>query len=990
MAGATWSKQRLSAREIEQIVEALPWEKLHGQDFGIELLRAFGKPKATLNQLRPSDAETSSPDHDHSRPHDSHPHASSFTGKAGRRNVAEYPFSEVALPKVLYFKPLEETRELSKEMLLDQVTILATCELTARYKFRFVVVSDYTHIAARDMLTGDTLFIEYADFKDHYRFFLPLAGMEKNHQIAETAADVKAAEYMGKLFDELRKGNPDLLSTEASRHAVNVFFMRLLFCFFAEDTGIFSPDQFTGTIKECTLEDGSDVHLLIADIFRSLDTPPSLADGRPKSEALSPLVRDFPYVNGKLFSREGLASRISSVSRNVPSSIDEAEWASTDSAASREGLGLEIPRFTRRARQHLIDLGQANEWADVNPDIFGSMFQAVVDPEQRANLGQHYTSVPNILKTIDPLFLGELRREVERADEMTDRGAITHLEKLLTRMERIKIADFACGSGNFLVIAYKCLRALEHQILRKLGELHGFHQGLLDSHIRLENFYGVEIDDFPAEVATLALWLAKHQMNMEFLDEFGVEIPLIPLRESATVVCANAARMNWEEFCPHSPDDEVYLISNPPYLGSTWQGKEQKEDFELYYGDKKYPKTLDYVALWVLKAGDYIHGSRAQFAFITTNSITQGSQVPLLFPPLFKRGLEIGYAYTSFKWENNATGNAGVTVIVLNMRDSAYYPKASHTLYTGDIAQAVSNINGYLIDAPNIAVEKRSKPSSPLLPPMNFGNKPTDGGHLLLDPAEMLRLIDTTPEAERFIRPIMGSAEFINGKDRFCLWITDEEAEEAQKIPVLARRIEAVREVRLASSDSGAHKLAATPWRFREQYGAGVTKLIVPAVSSERREYVPIGYLGPETIISNLAFTVYDAEPWLFALLTSRMHMAWLRTVGGKLKTDYRYSNTIVYNTFPVPTLSEHDKQTLTDTALRILDVREYYSECTLADLYDPEKMPDPLRLAHRENDAAVDRLYLREAGKPATASYAGDENRLAHLFALYSQQTTH
>ena len=523
---------------------------------------------------------------------------------------------------------------------------------------------------------------------------------------------------------------------------------------------------------------------------------------------------------------------------------------------------------------------------------------------------------------------------------------------------------------------------LEHAIREQLQQLSGDYQSqlLLDSVVRIENFYGIEIDDFPAEIAVLSLWIAKHQMNVEFKQKFGTSIPLIPLREAGAIRCGNAARLDWQEVCPNDGEEEIYLIGNPPYAGSKKQTKEQKADFPFVFGSKKHSKDLDYVSLWFIKGAEYISGTKAQLAFVSTKSIAQGGHVALFFPHIFSQQVEIGYAYHSFKWTNNAKDSAGVTVIVLSLRTKDI--KSPKYIFSGGVRTEAKNINGYLMDSPNILIESRKK--SPLFsefPTMVFGNMPLQGGSLLLDPLEYKDILEQSPDSVKYIRKIVGSAEFINGKDRWCLWITDEQSGEALKIPAVAKRAEKVREKRTSSSDPGARKIAETPWRFREQHGDGVDKLIVPRVSSERREYIPIGYLGPDTVISDSAFAVYDAEPWLFGLLTSRMHMVWTRTVGGRMKTDYRYSSTVVYNNFPVPKLSARSKSELTDAALRVLDVREYHSEMTLAQLYDPDTMPQDLRMAHEQLDLLVDSLYR-------DTPFASDDERLKRLFNLYLKQT--
>lgn len=894
---------RLSVRELEERVGALAGR--NSQELLYDLLTAYGRSASSMTRLRKGDL-----------------------------NVARHPEKgEVAQKNVVYFRPVPH--QASTDELLELMSELTDAEHVTRYSPRFVLVTDYHRLLAYDTRTRETLSTPLAEIGQHVAFFLPWAGMEKTTYISEHHADRKAADKMAVLFDELLKVTPSLKETAQSRHNLNTFFSRLLFCFFAEDTEVFSSNQFTNAVGSLTLTDGSDTHEVIAQIFAALD-----AESREDKPAVA---AGFPYVNGRLFAVQP---------------------------------GQYVPVFNARARSLLLELG-ALQWGDINPDIFGSMFQSVIDEGQRANLGQHYTSVPNILKTIEPLFLDDLKDQLAAAE-----GSPRRLQKLLERIARIKVFDPACGSGNFLVIAYKELRKLEHTILEKLQELSGDYQSqlLLESRIRIENFYGIEIDDFPAEIAVLSLWIAKHQMNVEFKQKFGTSIPLIPLREAGAIRCGNAARLDWQEVCPNNGEEEIYLIGNPPYVGSSMQTKEQKADFPFVFGKRKYAKSLDYVSLWFVSGADYIAGTRAQLAFVSTNSVVQGDHVALLFPHIFDQHVEIGYAYHSFKWTNNAKGNAGVTVIVLSLRPEG--TKSPKYIFSGGVRTGAKNINGYLLDAPNIILESPSKPICKDINLMVYGNKPVDGGNLFIaDKKQLDNIISSYPESGKYIRPILGSAEFINGKDRWCLWITDEQAEEALKIPAIAERAERVRQKRLESTKKQTLQFAEKPWRFVEARYQETDKLIVPRVSSERREYIPIGYLGPDTVISDSAFAVYGAEPWLFALLTSRMHMVWTRTVGGRMKTDYRYSNTVVYNNFPVPDLSARAKSELTDAALRVLDVREYHSEMTLAQLYDPDTMPQDLRIAHEQLDLLVDSLYR-------DTLFASDDERLKRLFTLYLKQT--
>ena len=602
---------RLNRKAVEERVAPLAGREGYDRDFIFDLLLAYGKPQGNVTRLR-----------------------------NGSLNVAIDPLTEVAQKNVVYFK---ETASDPLEVIED----LKSSPAVVRFSTRFVIVTDYTELVAHDIKTNETIGFPIREIDQHFTFFLPWAGMEKAQYAGESHADVKAAERMGKLFDELLQANPGIFDDERGRHSLNIFFTRLLFCFFAEDTGIFGDNQFTNAIGSQTQSDGSDLAEFLTDLFKALDT----ADPADKPKHLA----EFPYVNGRLFTVKD----------------DQA-----------------VPRFTKQARDELIAAGTLI-WRDINPDIFGSMFQAIVTPGKRSDLGQHYTSVPNILKTIEPLFLDELKAELNEAQDSERR-----LIRLLDRIATIKVFDPACGSGNFLVIAYKELRKLEHAILERLAELSSSHQVLwADSKINIENFYGIEIDDFAVEVAILSLWIAKHQMNREFREKFKVEIPLIPLRETGQIKAGNATRVDWNDVCPNNGEAEIYLIGNPPYKGSSEQTTEMKADFPPVFGTSSYPKNLDYIALWFIKGSRYISGSRAELAFVTTNSVAQGQHVELMFPGVFALDLEIGYAYTSFKWENNAKYNAGVTVAVISLRNRSARPKY---IFTDGLQIEATNINGYL------------------------------------------------------------------------------------------------------------------------------------------------------------------------------------------------------------------------------------------------------------------------------------------------------
>lgn len=881
---------RLSLKAIEERVKPLAGRTSYDREIIFDLLLAYGRSKGNITRLR-----------------------------NGSLNIAADPDREVAQKNVVYFREAEGD-------LLQELEELRVSPTAVKFSPRFLIVTDYTEAVVLDTKTMENRTFLLREIDQYFTFFLPWAGMEKAQYTAESHADVRAAEKMGQLFDELASANPGLLENPSARHGLNVFFTRLLFCYFAEDTGIFTENQFTNAVGSHTLEDGSDTADFIKDLFTALDE----ADPAKKPAHLA----SFPYVNGRLF---------------------------------RADAQLTVPRFSRMARELLIELGR-QIWLDINPDIFGSMFQAVITPGQRSNLGQHYTSVPNILKTIEPLFLDELKEEFDAAFDSPRK-----LERLLDRIARIKVFDPACGSGNFLVIAYKELRRLEHAILQRQQDLGANDVLFNESRINIENFYGIEIDDFAVEVAILSMWIAKHQMNREFHEQFGIAIPLIPLKETGQVRAGNATRVDWNEVCPNNGTDEIYLIGNPPYGGFSGMEASQKEDYAFALSGVSYSKKMDYVGLWIFKGSQYISCSRAQLAFVTTNSIFQGEHVNFIYPFLRQSKTEISYAYQSFKWENNAKGKAGVTVVVFGLRSQSDAPKY---LFINNIRQEVDNINLYLSDAPDVYPEKRKTPISKV-ETMALGSSPKDGGHLLLSEVERNQLLQDDRVSDGWLRNYVGSAEFIKGQERFCLLIPDADLEAALLVPSIRTRLDGVRLAREQSKKEATRRLGSYPNRFGEMRYRPTNSIIVPSVSSERREYIPIGYLGPDTVISNAAFAVYDAEPWLFGLLTSRMHMVWTRAVGGQLETRLRYSNTIVYNNFPVRELTGSEKQELAQLALRVLDVREYHCEKTLAELYDPELMPANLREAHEAVDAFVDGLYSKRM-------YETDEERLSDLFAMY------
>lgn len=630
--------------------------------------------------------------------------------------------------------------------------------------------------------------------------------------------------------------------------------------------------------------------------------------------------------------------------------------------------------FDRSSRRKLIECSHS-DWRGISPDIFGSMFQAVISPGQRRSLGQHYTSVTNIMKVLRPLFLDDLRSELDAISRMEEgRQRDRKAGAFIDRISKIRVFDPACGSGNFLIIAYKELCRLEMEATRLRSELP------LGLNIQLGNFYGIEIDDFPCEIARLSLWLSQHQMNTEYLREFGKTNPSLPLTSTGHIVNGNALALDWEDVC--RPHGEIYICGNPPYSGQGHLEGTKKADKDRIVGHVRNPGYLDYITPWFYLAAEYIaRNDNAESAFVTTNSIFQGMQVSL-WPEIFSKGVELSFCYESFQWRNNAKDNAGVTVTIAGMRKKGS-GRPCH-IYSDTERKRCHHISPYLRpDMDTMTVVTQTARPAQDVPEMEYGIKFADGGNLILSTSERNRLLEEHPEASRIVRKLLGAEEYINGKERWCLWIDDEDLGLARGIPEVARRLDEVRRFRLSSKKEPTRRKADTPWRADEYIRhRDSTKIIIPSVSSERREYIPIGFLPSDTVVSNLAFVIYNVPFWLFSILMSHMHMVWVRTVAGRLKNDYCYSSTLCYNTFPFPALSDAQRNQLMATAKGILSLRmTRYRDRTLAELYDPERMPDDLRAAHRANDLLVDTLYRR-------TGFESDDDRLEELFYRYKEMT--
>ncbi|MER0745855.1 DNA methyltransferase [Pseudomonas aeruginosa] len=823
---------------------------------------------------------------------------------------------------------------------------------TAKAKAKFILATDGADFEAEDLTSGETVACAFKDFPDHFGFFLPLAGISTVRQISENAFDIRATSRLNRLYVELLKDNPEW-GTAERRHDMNKLMARLIFCFFAEDTDIFvGRGRFTETIAQMSAKDSSNTHDVIATLFRTMNT-------KREDRAAAKIPRwaeDFPYVNGQLFSG-----------------------------------GDEVPRFSKIARSYLLHVGGL-DWTKINPDIFGSMIQAVAEDEERGELGMHYTSVPNILKVLNPLFLDDLRSKLEEAGD--NPRMLLNLRK---RMAKIRVFDPACGSGNFLVIAYKEMRAIEAEINRRRGEPDRA------SEIPLTNFRGIELRDFPAEIARLALVIAEYQCDVLYRGQKLALAEFLPLRNENWITCGNALRLDWLAICPptgtgvkvqtddlfQTPLDqaeidfvneggETYICGNPPYKGSQDQTPSQKADLAAAFAGRiKSTKSADYVSGWFILAHDYIIRSEATSAFVTTNSLNQGRQVSLLWPAILSTDLEIRFARPSFPWSNLASKKAAVTVSIVGLGRRSATPKL---VFTENAVQQAAYIGPYLVpDHATVVSPSRSLLSS--LSSMTNGSMPNDGGGLLLDADEYRELVRARPAAAAFCRKFLGSHDSIQGETRYCLWIADADVSSACANPEIAKRVQDVRAHRKGSDRPETNALASIPHAFGERRHQEGRALLIPRHSSESRPYLPSVLVNDDTVIGDSAIAMYGFTMPDVAIYSSRLHLVWIATVCGKIKEDYRYSNSLGWNTFPIPQLTDKNKADLTRCAEDILLAREHHFPATIADLYDPENMPADLRAAHDRNDEVLERIYIGRRFK-------NDTERLEKLFDLYTKMT--
>ena len=909
----------MNAVEIEQAVTDLAEQPFDQVEFPYAFLQAFGNKDTTLKRLR-----------------------SGATNKSDMGGVLQTSNIHLAVCE--------------SGKVTEILAALKASPATVRAKAKYVLATDGEMLEAEELASGETIACAYPEFPDHFGFFLPLAGISTVKQIRENSFDIRATSRLNRLYVELLKDNP-AWGTAERRYEMNHFMARLIFCFFAEDTDIFNgTGLFTETLSQMSDRDASNLHEVMGEIFRAMNTPIA----QRASANLARWADVFPYVNGGLFSGDP-----------------------------------DVPRFSRIARSYLLHIG-ALDWKQINPDIFGSMIQAVADDEERGALGMHYTSVPNILKVLNPLFLDDLRAKMEEAGDNS--RTLLNLRK---RLARIRVFDPACGSGNFLVIAYKQLREIENAINERRGE-----PGR-KSEIPLTNFRGIELRDFSAEIARLALIIAEYQCDVIYRGQKEALLEFLPLSSKNWITCGNALRLDWLQLMDEygtgvklQADDlfgsplqqaqidfeyesgETYVCGNPPYKGAREQLPEQKDDLRrIFDGVVKDWKSLDYVAGWFMKAAEYGEHANSVTAFVSTNSICQGQSVPILWPYILGNGHEIKFAHTSFKWSNLASNNAGVTVAIIGISKKATRAKKLFSL-TGEGATVkdVEYINAYLVAGANVIVSKRSASISGLSE-MSYGNYPGDGNYLTLSSDEKIILEKKRPDLKKIIRPVYGAQEFIKGLSRYCLWIDDENLELALSEPSVAQRVDAVRTTRLASRDGSLNKLAVRSHQYRDRNVATESLILVPTVSSERREYFPTELKRSAAVTTNQAFALYDAPLWNMALIASSMHLVWIAIVCGKMKTDFRYSNTLGWNTFPVPTLTGKNRADLTRCAEDILLARESHFPATIAELYDPETMPDNLRAAHERNDEVLERIYIGRRFK-------NDTERLEKLFDLYTEMT--
>lgn len=796
---------------------------------------------------------------------------------------------------------------------------------------KYILLSDFENFRLYDLEEEKTVKFKLNELVNNVQHFGYILGYQKKVYKEQDPANIKAAELMGKLHDRLKE-----IGYEG--HPLEVYLVRLLFCLFSDDTTIFNKQQFQDYIEQRTSEDGSDLAAKIQELFQVLDTPKEM-----RFKNLDEQLADFPYVNGKLFEEQ-----------------------------------LPTASFDSKMRQALLDCCSI-DWAKISPAIFGSMFQSVMNPQERRNLGAHYTSETNILKLIKPLFLDNLWTEFELIKRNKNK-----LPEFHKKLSTLKFLDPACGCGNFLVITYRELRLLEIEVLRAMNKSGQAFLNVRDILLLdVDQFYGIEFEEFPARIAEVAMWLIDHQMNMLISNEFGQYFARLPLKKSAKVLNGDAMLEDWENIVPKT--ELSFILGNPPFIGSKMMTQYQRDQIVNQFENMKGCGVLDYVTGWYIKAAKYIYGTSIRVAFVSTNSIVQGEQTSLLWGQmLIEHHIRIHFAHRTFKWSNEAKGNAAVYCVIIGF---ANYDSNNKLIYEYEDIKGeaheikAKNINPYLVDAKDLFIEKRSSPLTNV-PVIKFGNQPIDGGFLLLNECERNATLKNEPQIAKFIRRYLGSVEFINNIPRYCLWLKNAEPREMRESIFISKRLQEVRTFRESSAREDTRKLANSPSQFAFVSHNEKPYIIVPSVSSERRKFIPIGFMSPENIASNLCLIIPEAKLYHFGVLTSSMHMCWVRNICGRLKSDFRYSASIVYNNFPWPE-NANDKQTkaLENSAQKILDTRAEFSNSSLADLYDPLTMPTSLFKAHNELDKAVDLAYRSQP-------FTSEAKRMEFLFELYEKYT--
>lgn len=807
---------------------------------------------------------------------------------------------------------------------------------------KYLLVSDFARFRLYDLDTGaEPVEFPLSDLHRHIRRFGFIAGYQARTFKEEDPVNVEAAERMGKLHDALKAAGYE-------GHVLEVLLVRLLFCLFADDTGIFARHAFHELVAQRTSVDGADLGLWLAQLFQVLNT-----DEGKRQKTLDAQLTEFPYVNGKLFEEP-----------------------------------LPLAAFDARMRQLLLD-ASALDWSRISPAIFGSMFQSVMDAKARRNLGAHYTSEKNILKLIGPLFLDELKAELDKTGNNE-----TKLAQLHRKLATLKFLDPACGCGNFLVIAYRELRLLELEVLRRQFATQQSVLAHVSDHVLVDvdQFYGIEIEEFPAQIAQVAMWLMDHQMNLRVAEQFGENVTRLPLKKSATIVHDNALRVNWNDVV-HAKELD-YILGNPPFIGHQWRNAEQMDDMERIWGGDGRFGRLDYVTAWYRLATDYMRDApNIRAAFVSTNSISQGEQVGILWSDLLSRGVHLHFGHRTFQWTNEAKGKAAVHCVIIGFGLANVHEKwvfEYETLKSEPYPIRVDNISPYLVGGPDILLPSRSDPQAGL-PEMYKGSQPTDGGHLILDDEEKAALLQAEPQTEPFIRPYIGGDELINGTTRWCLWLKHASPADLARMPLVRERVARVRESRLKSPTKQVRDYANMPTLFTQDRQPEGHYVAVPEVSSENRRFIPMAFLDEKTVASNKIQMVVGGTQYHFGVLTSTMHMAWMRAVGGRLKSDYSYSPA-VYNNFPWPDFADDKHHTAIEAAAQgVLDARVQFPESTLADLYDPLAMPPALVKAHRTLDRAVDAAYVaaEKAAGRKPPKLGTDAERVAFLFERYQALTS-